>query len=295
MHTTVRSFTIAMLVLATAGISVAQGQGQGQGGPGWGRHGGQGHGCGQALAARFDQIEPASLSAVESEAVLHLREEEKLARDVYSTLGSRWQLPMFDRIARAEQRHMDHVKLVLDEYGMADPVVDDQPGVFTDPDLAALYDTLVARGEASVEEALVVGATVEDLDLADLEPLLLPGTNDHVRLVAQNLARGSRDHLRAFNRALTSRNLTYTPRYLDQSTFDQIVTSPRERGTLLDENGQVLASCGQGGRGRHGGRRGSPNGDGACPCGQPGAGQGNGAGSCDGTGPHGRRGGTANP
>jgi len=290
MHITLRSFTIAMLVLATAGISTAQGQGQGQGTPGWGRHGGRGQGCGQALATRFNQVEPVPLSAAETEAVLHLREEEKLARDVYITLGSRWQAPMFGRIARAEQRHMDHVKLLLDEYGLADPVADDEPGVFTDPDLATLYETLVAQGERSLEDALTVGATVEDLDLFDLAPMLLGGTNDHVRLVAQNLARGSRDHLRAFNRALVSRDLTYTPRYLDQVTFDQIVSSPRERGTLLDEPGQVLATRGPG---RRGGRGGGPHGDGTCLYGQQGGGQGGNA--CDGTGPHGRGGQPTNP
>ncbi len=50
--------------------------------------------------------------------ILYLREEEKLARDVYLKLAERWQLPIFENIARAEQRHMDLVLQVIEVYGI---------------------------------------------------------------------------------------------------------------------------------------------------------------------------------
>ncbi len=97
-----------------------------------------------------------------------LREEEKLARDVYITLHDRWGLPIFDQIAVSEQLHTDSVRALLDRHDLYDPVLDDNVGVFTDPFLASLYDQLVNLGLTSEIDALVVGATIEDLDILDI-------------------------------------------------------------------------------------------------------------------------------
>ena len=53
-----------------------------------------------------------------------IREEEKLARDVYITLGEQWGLPIFASIAESEQRHMDAFGRLIDKYGLEDPVTD---------------------------------------------------------------------------------------------------------------------------------------------------------------------------
>jgi hypothetical protein len=54
------------------------------------------------------------LSEEEFSALLYMREEEKLARDVYLTLGAHWSLPIFQNIGQSEQAHMDAVKVLLD-------------------------------------------------------------------------------------------------------------------------------------------------------------------------------------
>jgi hypothetical protein len=75
-----------------------------------------------------------------------LREEEKLARDVYLTLYDAWQLAPHQNIAESEQTHTDRVLDLLVALDLPDPVVDDTVGVFVNPQLAGLYVELVATG-----------------------------------------------------------------------------------------------------------------------------------------------------
>jgi hypothetical protein len=238
--------------------------------------------CAGGFQALFDAIEPVPLSAAEEAEVLYLREEEKLARDVYLTLAERWQLPIFSNIARAEQQHMDLVFRLIEVYGLIDPITDDTVGVFSNPDLGILYEQFVIDGADTLVAALTVGATIEDMDLYDLYDLVEFTTNDHITLVAYNLAKGSRNHLRAFVRALLAQGESYTPQSLDQETFDAILAAETERRTFYDADGEPVTACGAdvGGFGmrRGAGQGGQSNENG---------GSGTGTGTCDGTGPNG--------
>jgi hypothetical protein len=252
--------------------------------------------CHQVLVQHLASLPVGDLDDDEAAAVTFLREEEKLARDVYLTLSLSWEPPVFSRIARSEQRHMDLVALLLDRYGLVDPVGDDVIGRFTNPDLDVLFDELVAAGQQSLVDALAVGATIEDLDLADLEALLSASNDLDVDLIAENLAAGSRNHLRAFVGALADQGADYAPQYLDEQMFTDIITAGSERGVVVDEFGDVLAECGpagevggsgsggnqtrSGGQGGSGGQtgHGGQNGNGVQ------AGAGDGTGDCDGTG-----------
>jgi hypothetical protein len=88
-----------------------------------------------------------ALTAEDAEEVLWVREEEKLARDVYLTLYEQWGLTTFKNIAESEQTHMDAVKeQLIIPYGLEDPVKTDNVGVFTNPELQAIYDQLIEKG-----------------------------------------------------------------------------------------------------------------------------------------------------
>ena len=204
----VTTAVILSLALASPGVA-QQRRGSGQVGSGGGA-------CAGGVGTLFDQIEVTFLNGDEENHIVYMREEEKLARDVYLTLADTWQLPIFGNIAGAEQRHMDALKKVLDLYDIADPVVDDTVGVFANTHLADLYTELVTLGNTSLMNALIVGATIEDLDLYDLDEMLGNAENDHVKLVGNNLAKGSRNHLRAFMGALIAQDGTYEPQYIFQ-------------------------------------------------------------------------------
>jgi len=171
------------------------------------------------------------LSQNEIDGLLLMREEEKLARDVYLTLGNKWNLQAFYNIADSEQMHTDAVKSLLDLYQIEDPVKTDQIGQFTSGKLQDLYNDLVEKGTKSARDALQVGVTIEDLDIYDLSELLKSVENQDVKAVYENLLRGSRNHLRSFNYQLNQyEGEQYAVQYITQDMFDEIISSQQERG-----------------------------------------------------------------
>jgi hypothetical protein len=147
---------------------------------------------------------------------------------------------------------MDSIKFLLDKYGISDPVTDDTVGVFQDSEMQGLYDKLVADGSASLEAAMLAGATIEDLDIHDLNNLISATDNDDILTVYQNMAKGSRNHLRSFVSQLSLLGTPYTAQYLTQAEVDQIVASPMERGRY-DKTGKAMFNTPRGKYGRGGG------------------------------------------
>jgi hypothetical protein len=222
------------------------------GGPPPGRGAGWGAGRGAGVAAYLATIPMQSVNSTEKAGLAWAREEEKLARDVYAELARVWNLRVFSNIAAAEEQHMDEVKLLLDRYSLPDPVGQNPAGTFADSRLKALYDRLVAQGKVSLVDALKAGAEIEDLDLSDLERERAATDNQDIGAIYQNLAMGSRNHLRAFVRNLEARSASYTPTHITQAAFDEIVAGPSER-FLRDASGRPAGPagvCDGSGRGR---------------------------------------------
>jgi hypothetical protein len=143
-----------------------------------------------------------TLSAQEALDLQFMREEEKLARDVYVVMYQKWGMAIFNNISASEQQHMDAIATLLVRYQVADPAAGKGTGEFTNPDLQALYNDLVARGSQSKVEAMNVGVVIEEKDICDLEERLGRTTRSDIRQVYQNLMSASQNHLNAFNTAL---------------------------------------------------------------------------------------------
>jgi hypothetical protein len=171
-----------------------------------------------------------AITAEEAEGLLFMREEEKLARDVYLAMFDLWDLRVFDNIAASEQRHTDAVLDLIEAYGLTDPVADDTPGEFTDPELATLYADLIEAGSGSPEEALAVGALIEDLDISDLRSWLEATDDPAIQRVYSNLLAGSENHLRAFAGLLEGRGVDYEPTYLSEDDVADILGAPSSGG-----------------------------------------------------------------
>ena len=144
-------------------------------------------------------LQAAGLSDVEKDHLLLMREEEKLARDVYQAMNAKWSHRTFSNISKSEQQHMDSLKVLLDKYGIPDPAAGRKPGEFTNQKLQELYTQLVQKGSQSLNDALAVGVEIEKLDIADLEDAISKTTHSDVTLVYKNLLRGSNNHLKAFS------------------------------------------------------------------------------------------------
>jgi hypothetical protein len=177
------------------------------------------------------------LSEAEISDLLYMREEEKLARDVYLALGRRWNIQTFSNIANSEQTHTDSVLRLIERYGLTDPASTEE-GVFSNETLQKLYDDLLAEGSESRTAALTVGARIEDLDIMDLDTALDRTDNEDIALVYGNLRRGSENHLRAFNRQLvreTGEN--YVPEFISVDEFETIISSTSRQGMNGNKNG----------------------------------------------------------
>lgn len=140
----------------------------------------------------------ATVTAEEARELAFMREEEKMARDLYTKLAEKWNLRVFERIAESEQRHFDAAGRLLTRYNIDDPARDLPEGVFKDSSLQSLYDQLLAKGTLSVKDALEVGVLVEKADIGDLEDALKTVTNAEVKRVFTSLLQGSMNHLDAF-------------------------------------------------------------------------------------------------
>ena len=175
---------------------------------------------GQILSAQ-------SLSQEEIDQLLFIREEEKLARDVYLALADKWDAPIFTNIAQSEQQHMDAVGQLIEKYGLEDPITDDTQGVFTNDTLRDLYNDLVSSGDVDlgyVAPGLViegggtsqlaaykVGAFIEEFDIIDIQHAIAETSHSDVANVYENLVRGSRNHLRSFVEQIEATGEDYEP------------------------------------------------------------------------------------
>jgi hypothetical protein len=155
----------------------------------------------QENAGTGASVQAAPLTEAEIYWLKFMREEEKVARDVYLALDAQWGMQIFENIAKSEQRHMDAVETLLIRYGVEDPVAGEVPGVFTDAFLP-VYDELILQGSISQVEALNVGVLIEETDIEDLNEAIALAEHKDIQTVYGNLLQGSLNHLDAFESVL---------------------------------------------------------------------------------------------
>lgn len=183
-----------------------------------------------SLELQVEVLSEETLSENELDNLLLMREEEKLARDVYTTLYEKWNVNVFKNIGSSEQQHMDALLSLINKYELTDPVGTNEVGIFSDVHLQKLYVQLVALGSTTLLDAYKVGATIEDLDIFDLDEAILVSDNLDVNETYDSLNRGSRNHMRAFYAQIVALGGSYSAQFISQDDFDLIVNGERETG-----------------------------------------------------------------
>ncbi|MBB5347297.1 DUF2202 domain-containing protein [Desulfoprunum benzoelyticum] len=193
--------------------------------------------AGGLLASRASQAAAAFLASAETKILtgepldateIHhlefIREEEKLARDVYIVMAEKWGNPIFSLIIESEQRHMDAMLKLLNYFDIEDPVPDDGVGSFTNSYIGGLFTTLTERGIASEDEALAVGAFIEEYDILDIWKAVGETDVDHINEVYTNLYEGSYNHLRGYvyNWEKNTGKI-YTPQLMDPEDYKDCI------------------------------------------------------------------------
>jgi hypothetical protein len=201
----------------------------------------------------LDDLSAAEVDGLDTTEASHLtfmREEEKLARDVYLTLAELYPgQKIFNQIAtRAEQTHTDTMRDKLDQFNLPDPNpntnnLPSSLGVFTGDEwgwyFKEKFELLTAKGEVSELDALYVGAFIEELDMYDIavcpqvmidrgfsSPCGLEYTDERALQTAySSLMSGSESHLRAYVGQIEAIIGTgnYEAQYLTQAEVDEIL------------------------------------------------------------------------
>lgn len=177
-------------------------------------------------------VSQVKLSDSEIKDLYYMREEEKLAHDVYMAMYRKWNHNIFLNISRSEEQHVASVKGFLSYYGLKDVSPDLPEGKFQNAELQKLYNELIKKGNESLENALTVGATIEDLDIYDLQEAKKKTDKPEILNVYNNLEKGSRNHLRSFYRNLRKYDWNYVPQYIDADYFKNIISTGNERGRI---------------------------------------------------------------
>ena len=178
----------------------------------------------EALPVDSDLLLDEELNGEEIAALIFMREEEKLARDVYLTSYDQYGLRVFNSIASSEQQHTDAVLTYMNLYGIEDPVGENPQGVFTDPELQELHDNLVAQSAESLEAAILIGGLIEEVDILDLEERMAATEHEDILAMYSRLLSASGNHLRAFVRNYERiSGSTYTPQLLDADAYAAII------------------------------------------------------------------------
>ena len=152
-----------------------------------------------------DTLQVRQITEEQKAIIYEIYEEEKLARDVYRTLGDMYpEENTFANIQLSEQIHMEAVRNLCDKYGIA-IIVSDVTGDFTIDKMiefyATVYQTFVEEQTGSLLDALNIGKEIEIMDIDDLGIALVGMPKDIVK-VFNNLISGSINHLDAFTNAI---------------------------------------------------------------------------------------------
>lgn len=150
----------------------------------------------------------------------YLREEEFLAGDVYEYLSGLYSVPVFRNISKSEDVHTEKLRELLELYSIDDPAVNHEAGKFVNSELQELYDALILKGKMSLDSSIIVGLTIEEKDIKDLNHALNEVVrSENIKEVYSFLLMGSHHHLKAFNFHAENRSLVYEPQFLTKEEF----------------------------------------------------------------------------
>lgn len=182
-----------------------------------------------ASSCKKEAVSVNTLTEAEQSDLVFLREEEKLARDVYRYAYKKYNQSIFSNISESEQTHTSTVLELLTKYNIDDPAAGAAEGVFKNRVLQNLYVDLTAKCDSSLQNALVVGATIEDLDIHDIDGFYANTVKSDLTTVYDRLTCGSRNHIRSFNDQLKNLQITYQAQFLSANELATILAGTNEQ------------------------------------------------------------------
>lgn len=143
------------------------------------------------------------LTGAEAADILYISEEEKLGRDLYLMYFDIWGRRAFLNAAGSSQADIDSMNLLIERYGLEDPVKDER-GMFTNASLQELYNEMVSSGSTTVWDALNSSIKFEEIQVKSLDDAMAATDKDDLKFVYENIRHSSENNIQAFLRNLVN-------------------------------------------------------------------------------------------
>lgn len=164
---------------------------------------GPGFGTGPGFSITIPEPTDYAINDTEIADLFFMREEEQMAHDLYAEWSGKYGLPIFEKIAQAEEIHASEVQFLLDRYSLTSQRIGNLSTGYEHPAIRELSGVLAEQGNVSQTDALRAGVMIEEQDISDLDKALANTTRKDLMAVYGNLRSGSENHLSAFHQQLS--------------------------------------------------------------------------------------------
>lgn len=161
-------------------------------------------------------------------------EAEKLAKDVMVQLyNNDKSKTIFSDMADSKYTHEEVINILHKVGRTINPVENKPVGAFNSFSMQNKYQDLVNAGIVNYRSALTTGAKVAEEQIVIMENALQQQTITEFKFVYENLLIANRNHLRTFVNELKVLRVDYTPQYLSQNKYQDIIRQSMEDGPVL--------------------------------------------------------------
>lgn len=151
-------------------------------------------------------------------------EQEKLLRDVYLYSFDKYGNAIFNQIAGSQNVRMSELKGLISSYNLDDPTSLDI-GMFSTSSFQDIYNTALIQSDSSLESAIMAILYLEDKDMVDIREFISNTTKENMLYTYEFMYCTSENHIRWLYPELLLEGGTYTPQFISQDDFNEIINS----------------------------------------------------------------------
>lgn len=177
----------------------------------------------------FSEYVISELNDTEITAIIHMKEVEKMARDVYETLSQIIDSKTFENTLDSKNLHMDIFTQLIDRYSLIDPNINNSEiGLYNDLSLEKMYDDFITKGQESEKDAFEVGIMIEDMLISDLITYKENTDKEDLKQTYSILLEQSKHHMSSFVKDLEKLGYEYSPEYISKTELIDLIKSEDE-------------------------------------------------------------------
>jgi hypothetical protein len=161
-----------------------------------------------------------------NELFLKLYNEERMAYDLYGEFYERWALSVFKKVQEREAKHVWCVERIMDNYGFTynTNVIS---GSYPDKEIQKIYDELTVKGCISDLAALEAAAYIKEKHISQLRERIRYQEDEYIVKVIFLMESAAQSHLRAFVKSIRLSGSDYSPVFLTDDEFRNIMDSDK--------------------------------------------------------------------